>query len=341
MLKQGSTSPKGSPARLQQAGDTIVEVMIAIAVVSAVLAGAFITTNQTVKNVQQAHEHEEALGLLQAQVERLKVVTQDTALAPPIFAANSPFCLDGSNAKIDIAGSTLPAASYPNQCTFGQDNRYKIGIVQLRDGSGAHNNVFSAHASWEGPTGATEQVNLLYRLFAAPVAVAPPPPGPAPPGCVASADLIADEIGLVLSAANNFAAVSQIGGLTGALRGGCSYSLSLEYGDDGHTVQRANCAAGNAGECQALNQPEEWFYIEGLNGSGGVVFRLPGAGQTPDMPSSPPDHIFYPPAVVTIPPAETVTSLRFVHPAAVVRHPGQPWIDANSIHIFNYNFTPV
>jgi type II secretory pathway pseudopilin PulG len=174
---------KSLRAQARQAGDTIIEVLIAVAVVSAVLSGAFLTTSHTVKNIQQSQEHEEALGLLQGQMERLKVVTKDRAAAAPFFATDSPFCLSTANAKVDIAGSSLPAAAYPAQCTFGPGNRYNIGIIQLRDGSGAHNNVFSAQASWVGPTGANDRVNILYRLFPGSIAtvVTPPlPPGPTP-----------------------------------------------------------------------------------------------------------------------------------------------------------------
>jgi hypothetical protein len=54
------------------AGDTIVEVLIAVAVVSLVLGAAFAVVNRTLHNAQQAREHTEALNLLQGQLERVK-----------------------------------------------------------------------------------------------------------------------------------------------------------------------------------------------------------------------------------------------------------------------------
>ena len=53
----------------KQTGDTIVEVLSAIAVSSAVLGTAYGITNRTVKNQQQITEHSIALKLAEQQLE--------------------------------------------------------------------------------------------------------------------------------------------------------------------------------------------------------------------------------------------------------------------------------
>src|SRR5688572_28551189 len=56
----------------RQAGDTIVEVLIVIAIVSSVLVGAFYVANTSTKTVQDNQEHTEAQQRLQTQVEALR-----------------------------------------------------------------------------------------------------------------------------------------------------------------------------------------------------------------------------------------------------------------------------
>ena len=55
--------------RLNQRGDTIVEVLIAIIVVSSVLVGAYVATNRTTNQNQSSQERAQATRLVQAQIE--------------------------------------------------------------------------------------------------------------------------------------------------------------------------------------------------------------------------------------------------------------------------------
>jgi type II secretory pathway pseudopilin PulG len=61
-------------------GDTIVEVLLALAVLSVVLVGAFATSKRTLDNSRQAQERSEALKTMESQVERLKNI--ETTLDP-------------------------------------------------------------------------------------------------------------------------------------------------------------------------------------------------------------------------------------------------------------------
>jgi Tfp pilus assembly protein PilV len=140
------------------AGDTIVEVLIAVAVVSLVLGAAFAVVNRTLHNAQQAREHTEALNLLQGQLERVKALSKIPGNT--VFTGSAVFCVSSTDVFTPIAGAVLPAASYPAACTSNAVNGgYNLGVIR-----GA-NNTFTAKANWTGPTGGAEEVSLIYRIY--------------------------------------------------------------------------------------------------------------------------------------------------------------------------------
>lgn len=126
-------------------GDTIVEVLLAIAVVSAVLAGAYVSANLSLGGARQAQERGEALKYVEGQLETLKEV----AARPdsPVFSQSGTFCFDDG----------LAIVSAP--CTVGPDGRYQLSI-QPGD------NEFTARAEWERVGGgATEHLEIVYRVY--------------------------------------------------------------------------------------------------------------------------------------------------------------------------------
>lgn len=132
-----------------QAGDTIVEVMIAIVVISTVLAGAFLVSRSSLKHVRDSEEHSQALKLVQGQVELLR----DTAAQTKQADANwpSPFCMTPS-----------PKAATDALCTSGL---YHLSIAEI---DAAHN-TYQATATWDSVNGGTARVQISYRVvFAAP-----------------------------------------------------------------------------------------------------------------------------------------------------------------------------
>jgi Tfp pilus assembly protein PilV len=136
-------SGKLSP-NLGKSGDTIVEVLLAVAIVSTVLAGAYVATSRSLANSRQAQERSEAVKLVEGQLERLKAAfTAD----PASFATGSAFCLDDTPARI-TAGSPI--------CTQG---RYVLSVER-------NGNNFTARANWEKfAGGAPEEVRIVYRLY--------------------------------------------------------------------------------------------------------------------------------------------------------------------------------
>lgn len=151
--------------QLNQAGDTIVEVMIAIAITSTVLGGSYAAVNSTTGFQQQTLEHTEALNFLQAQVEHLKSASNDENNDAQVFGTGpyprTPYCFDESGAYTPITATSLPTAftNYPPGCKAGTDNRYNVGIIQVSA------NLFQIYANWDGAAGKPQQVNIVYRLY--------------------------------------------------------------------------------------------------------------------------------------------------------------------------------
>lgn len=157
--------------KLHQKGDTIVEVLLAIAVASAVLGGAFVSANRSFQGVRQSQERGEALELIEAQLERLKAAAKDDTKG--IFPSSSPnaFCLLDTPAlgRANLPGSTLPAlgadnfGAYPVGCRQGAGGRYNLAIQRVDISGGAVN--FIATARWDRVSGGRDEVRIVYRAY--------------------------------------------------------------------------------------------------------------------------------------------------------------------------------
>ncbi len=136
-------------------GDTIVEVLLAIAVVSAVLGGAYVSANRSSNNTRQAQERSEASKLVEAQLEQLKQATQND---PTFFTlpAATTYCLDGSLNR-QLNPDTNAACVAPG-------GRYRLKIER-------NGNSFTAMAHWDrfgggaSGGGGQEEVKIVYRLY--------------------------------------------------------------------------------------------------------------------------------------------------------------------------------
>jgi Tfp pilus assembly protein PilV len=91
-----------------QAGDTIVEVLVCILIISVVLAGAFTVTNKSLLSVRASQERSQAIKLAEAQLERLRTAEAAVALAVP-------FCVHPDGTVTSVGGATS------KECYFGLD----------------------------------------------------------------------------------------------------------------------------------------------------------------------------------------------------------------------------
>lgn len=143
-----------SNIKKQQRGDTIVEVLIAAAVVSMVLVGAFTIANASAKQIRMSQERSEAQKLAQGAAEAMGqlAISNPTLLSPTPPAA---FCPVVNTTAPYIPPITI--ALLPNPvCT--KNNIYTISITRLTSP------VFDIRVNWVGVNGANEEVSIRYHV---------------------------------------------------------------------------------------------------------------------------------------------------------------------------------
>jgi prepilin-type N-terminal cleavage/methylation domain-containing protein len=117
--------------RLNQRGDTIVEVLLAMAVMSLVLVGAYVTTNKNEITLQNSQEREQAQRLVEGQIEMLRaqggIITSgdcfnsstETSTCGNFTAANS-----GAVYTLSVTGPTgtnKPVGTYTLKAVWTSD----------------------------------------------------------------------------------------------------------------------------------------------------------------------------------------------------------------------------
>lgn len=146
-----------------QRGDTIVEVMISIAIIGLILAGAYATANRSLTNVRDAEEHEQAIALAQGQLELLD--GQNTTALDTIGAAPGGACFNSSG----ILG-VYPATTdvgYTNNCTNfdGYPEDYAINLTQVvaADPPSQPLATYKVSIDWPRLGGGTDNVQMFYQ----------------------------------------------------------------------------------------------------------------------------------------------------------------------------------
>ena len=134
-----------------QTGDTIIEVLVAMAIVSLTLGSSYAVINRTLANARQAQEHGEALKLLEGQFEQLHAAVRDKTQATTIKTL-STFCFNPSGAPTSGTCSI----------SVGGGVQYQAGIT--RTGSGPEY-LFTGSIQWENDHSGNNQVGLIYKDF--------------------------------------------------------------------------------------------------------------------------------------------------------------------------------
>jgi prepilin-type N-terminal cleavage/methylation domain-containing protein len=131
--------------RKNQKGDTIVEVLICIAIVGLILVASYALANRSSTATRAAQERSEALGYSEAQLEQLKrfVAGND--------AWNS-LCFDSSG----------NATANTDDCNFGTEGRYH---VQIKMDAG-ENTTYTITTTWDRIGGGQQQtLDISYRTY--------------------------------------------------------------------------------------------------------------------------------------------------------------------------------
>ena len=134
--------------KLKQRGDTIIEVMVVLAVLGFAISISYATANRSLLATRAAQESSEATALLKSQIELLRYLAPNgTAVANENIFQAGPFCI-----QANVVSTT---------CKFGLDDRYNVAITRVAD------NTFTLKADWENVQGqGRDSATLVYRVHA-------------------------------------------------------------------------------------------------------------------------------------------------------------------------------
>lgn len=164
----------GRSHSLNQRGDTLVEVLIAMAIVAVVLGGAYASANNSLKSTQAAKERDVALRVAEAQIERVRGFKNTSPNAP--IAGNS--CLTSALAVVGNGGALPPLDT---DVLRGASGVYNAACVTTSTGvtySAAINDIpyhvynevsgnsYTVHVRWARVGGGQNQeIILRYRYY--------------------------------------------------------------------------------------------------------------------------------------------------------------------------------
>lgn len=157
------------PRPLNQRGDTIVEVLISIAIVSMILGGAYVMTNRSLQATRGSQERSNALKVVEAQLETLKSVAGGANTNTVMGAIGVPaeFCIvpttlavssaaTANNCRFDVLGNAYTGNSQPI---------YKITISRTPI-AGGEGYTFTIKNTWDSIISKnTEQTTMSYRIY--------------------------------------------------------------------------------------------------------------------------------------------------------------------------------
>lgn len=130
-------------------GDTIVEVMIVLAVLGLAIGISYATANRSLRNARQAQENSQATLLVQSQIEALRTLA--TAGNPQNIFQTGPYCLSQASPY---------TIQYGNNCQRGTVP-YTLSITYA-----APAKTFTATATWPDVLGrGNDTITTVYRLY--------------------------------------------------------------------------------------------------------------------------------------------------------------------------------
>ena len=159
--------------RLNQTGDTIVEVLMVVIVISVVLSAGYGIAVRSLQSIQLEQERTFALKIAEGQLESLKAAAIKT---PNVLADASNYCINNSGGTLSfpVVGGGSPhtdatqdqRADYGTNCTKdpnGGDCSGYCYMYAINPDPSNHN--YTASVRWDGPRGSRQQVQLSYRMY--------------------------------------------------------------------------------------------------------------------------------------------------------------------------------
>jgi type II secretory pathway pseudopilin PulG len=161
--------------KLSSRGDTIIEVLIVLAVLSLAFSISLTTASRGLQQSRTAEEHAAATGLIQQQVEELRaaIADQNTAVFDHADSSSNPkdsFCMNSTTDQ-PTTNFSIPA-TYTGETNYGEYNStctsgfFNESITYIA-GAQASDNYFNVRVRWpgEGSLGPQES-SLVYKINA-------------------------------------------------------------------------------------------------------------------------------------------------------------------------------
>ena len=148
--------------RRAQAGDTIVEVLIAIGVLSLVLVSAFVVMRSNLSTIRRSQERNEAQALVASQLEKVRALAAQSGSVGIFNAANpGTFCLNASMQQIGAPSSVCTVAA--DGSPTSQQPAYALSISRSTVNGGF---LFKAQAVWDDVGGhGKDNVTMVYKVY--------------------------------------------------------------------------------------------------------------------------------------------------------------------------------
>ncbi|MDB5163796.1 MAG: hypothetical protein JWS12_414 [Candidatus Saccharibacteria bacterium] len=165
--------------RLNQLGDTIIEVLICLAILGASLGTAYALSTRSLNGNRASQERGEALKLAQTQIEELRAYASNTANAATWSSATGvaqtghSYCMTNSGGVAVAAATaqvnpvaesdTFPSTAYNSACS-NLNGLYNVSISYYS----AEPDVFVVRVRWPALGGSGHKVDELiqyYRLY--------------------------------------------------------------------------------------------------------------------------------------------------------------------------------
>jgi type II secretory pathway pseudopilin PulG len=154
LLMLGADSMRLPLMRRKKDGDTIIEVLIAIAIISSLLVGAFTVMRHSGAAIRDSQEHAEMIQILQSQVEYVRSIAfAQKQPAGGIFASGN-FCIDSTD-----SANPLPVAAGNPVC----HNISSLYNVSINYDTTRHVYVFVG--TWNKLGGGTAREEFVYRIY--------------------------------------------------------------------------------------------------------------------------------------------------------------------------------